>query len=299
MSFSISKGGVELQLVMQKEAILFLLRVESAVGALLKTVYVEYAAGGLDGVHDPSPGVVQTSVPLRLMLATSPGAPMCSVPSSEVRSGSGVSGVEVPGVGVVAGAAAAASAACARGRDGQRERKRRGTRGKRPKRGNQRGGQGRNCRERAARTRGNKKSSCSVPGLTRRAAASGDHAAGRCRMPAPQASCARRVPMLGGNSAGIPDIGWENDTRTAKNVRRGGDSLPALDRMRVPRLPYTRNKPCEVVMSVAVTTSLRFRSLRPLAPARGGVVADGSFGMASSSRAWWRRVLRVKGVARA
>lgn len=56
MSFSISKGGVELQLVMQKEAILFLLRVESAVGTLLKTVYVEYAAGGLDGVHDPSLG---------------------------------------------------------------------------------------------------------------------------------------------------------------------------------------------------------------------------------------------------
>lgn len=283
---------------MQKEAILFLLRVESAVGALPKTVYVEYAAGGLDGVHDPSPGVVQTSVPLRLMLATSPGAPMCSVPSCEERSGSGVSGVEVPGVGVVAGAAAAASAACARA-GGQRERKRRGTRGKRPKRGNQRGGQGRNWRERAARTRGNKKSACSVPGLTRRAGASGDHAAGRCRMPAPQASCARRVPMLGGNSAEISGIGWGKIAARQKMSGAGRGSLPALDRMRVPRLPYTRNKPCEVVMSVAVTTSLRFRSLRPLAPARGGVVADGSFGMASSSRAWWRRVLRVKGVARA
>lgn len=52
-------------------------------------------------------------------------------------------------------------------------------------------------------------------------------------------------------------------------------------------------------MSGIAATFPRFRSLSPSAPARGGVVAGASFGMASSSRAWWRRVLRVKGVARA
>lgn len=61
----------------------------------------------------------------------------------------------------------------------------------------------------------------------------------------------------------------------------------------------SRNNFREVAMSVAVIISLRSRSLSRPAPARGGAAADGSFGMASSSRAWWRRVLRVKGVARA
>lgn len=124
-----------------------------------------------------------------------------------------------------------------------------------------------------------------------------------CRRTLPDA-CPRRLPVPDEFRCSVGTlpkflVSGEETIAARQKMSSAGDFLPALDRRRPRGYRPHWNKPCEVVMSGAAAISPRFRSLSPSAPARGGVAAGGSFGMASSSCAWWRRFLRVKGVARA